>query len=277
MITFENIYDETSRGIITDPAYKGYLGEGARTNLFLNSTAPVTQDITTTAQSYTISVLGTGDVTVSGTAAGTATEGNPLTVTATAGTMTCTVTGTLSRVQVEAGAFASSFIDTGATTVTRPATVLAFPTEGILRAQNCAVYGRVVPAASHDGKLLSAGSSLEVSTSSGSVVLTKGVETASAAVDLTKPIEYQAAWTDQGMLVRTRSYDSTWSAWSAWGTNANTVAATVATDLELGSSAGASHFNGNYPMLATMFLPDRASLAEYQTYIENTNNWRGVV
>jgi hypothetical protein len=122
----------TTKGTVKkyDETYKGLLIEPARTNYFLNSTVPATQNITTTAQQYTVSVKGTGSITLSGTATGVATEGSPLTVTATAGTLTCTVAGTLSRVNVEAGAFATSFIDTGATTVTRPAANLTRPTAG---------------------------------------------------------------------------------------------------------------------------------------------------
>ena len=99
----------------------GWVVEESRTNLFLNSAAPVTQSITTTAQDYTIWVEGTGSVTVSGTATGVATEGSPLTVTATAGTMTCTVAGSLSHAQVEAGGFATTYIETAGAVVTRNA------------------------------------------------------------------------------------------------------------------------------------------------------------
>ena len=103
------------------PSPKGLNVADAGVNLFLNSDAPVTQNITTTAQTYTISVCGTGDITVSGTATGTATEGSPLTVTATAGTLTCTVTGTLSIAQVETGTLATPFIITAGATGSRNA------------------------------------------------------------------------------------------------------------------------------------------------------------
>jgi len=97
----------------------GLLVEDARTNLFLNSDAPVTQNITTTAQDYTVSVEGSGTVTLSGTATGVASEGSPLTVTASAGTLTCTVAGGPDWVQVEAGTFATSMIQTAGSPVTR--------------------------------------------------------------------------------------------------------------------------------------------------------------
>jgi hypothetical protein len=163
----------------------GYSNWPSRTNLFLNSTVPVTQNITTTAQAYTINVLGTGDVTVSGTATGTATEGSPLTVTATAGTLTCTVTGTLSRVQVEAGAFASPWIETAAATVTRAATNLSNPLT--LAPQMQLV---VIPAATGTaGTLLDDGTN-KLSYNGTNLIFTDGITTLSAAATLTAGTAY---------------------------------------------------------------------------------------
>jgi hypothetical protein len=163
----------------------GYSNWPARTNLFLNSNTPVTQGITTTAQAYTISVLGTGDVTVSGTATGTATEGSPLTVTATAGTLTCTVTGTLSRVQVEAGAFASPWIETAAATVTRAATNLSNPLT--LAPQMQLV---VIPAATGTaGTLLDDGTN-KLSYNGTNLIFMDGITTLSAAATLTAGTAY---------------------------------------------------------------------------------------
>lgn len=102
--------------------------EGTRTNLFLNPRSPVTQSITTTAQSYTISGLGAVGATLvlSGTATGTLTgtavkDRDKFTFTATAGTLTVTVTGVWDFVQVEAGSFATSPIVNAGSTVTRAA------------------------------------------------------------------------------------------------------------------------------------------------------------
>jgi hypothetical protein len=163
----------------------GYSNWPARTNLFLNSNTPVTQGITTTAQAYTISVLGTGDVTVSGAAAGTATEGAPLTVTATAGTLTCTVTGTLSRVQAEAGAFASPWIETLATTVTRAATNLTNPLTLAPQLQLV-----VIPATTGTaGTMLDDGTN-KLSYNGANLIFTDGVTTLSAATTLTAGTAY---------------------------------------------------------------------------------------
>jgi len=103
----------------------------ASTNLFLNSgigQTLVTQNVTTSATTYTVSFYGTGTITFSGTYAGSlvGTGSNPknrvsLTFTATAGTLTCTVSGSVVEAQIEALGYMSSFIPTTGATATRSA------------------------------------------------------------------------------------------------------------------------------------------------------------
>jgi hypothetical protein len=115
---------------------KGYLSEGARENLILNSDVMVTQNITTTAAERTLSFYGTGTVTLSGTSTagplvGTgANDRVSLTYTPTAGTLTLTVSGTVTNAQDELGSFASSWIPTAGTAVTRNADQLSYATSG---------------------------------------------------------------------------------------------------------------------------------------------------
>ena len=102
----------------------GLLIEGERTNLFLNSGTLSTQAVTSTAVDYALSFYGTGTVTLSGNATGSLTgtganERVSLVVTATAGTITATVVGTVENGQFEAGSFPSSYISTSGSTATR--------------------------------------------------------------------------------------------------------------------------------------------------------------
>lgn len=111
------------------PRYQGsarrLLLEGARTNLFLNSATGATQNITVTAVAHTLTFYGTGTITLSGASVagplvGTGANNRvALTFTPSAGTLTLTVTGTCTRVQLEVGAFASSYAETTASSFAR--------------------------------------------------------------------------------------------------------------------------------------------------------------
>jgi len=104
----------------------------ARTNLFLNSaldgTALATQGVTTTAQAYTVSFYGTGSITFSGAFVGSlngtgATDRVTTTFTPSAGTVTCTVSGSVKWANFEVGSFATPFIVTAGASATRAAPV----------------------------------------------------------------------------------------------------------------------------------------------------------
>jgi hypothetical protein len=115
-------------------ALRGMLMEDARTNLLLNSATLGTQSVAVTAQSYVLSFYGTGTITLSGAATGplVGTGAFPQRVfsifTPAAGTLTCTVTGSVLNAQLEAGNGISSYIPTTAAAVTRGNDSCSVPT-----------------------------------------------------------------------------------------------------------------------------------------------------
>jgi hypothetical protein len=107
----------------------GLLVEEQRINLLLNSATLSTQSVTSAATAYTLSFYGTGTVTLSGTSTagplvGTASNQRvSLTFTPTAGTLTLTVSGSVTNANLEAGSFATSWIPTTGTSATRSADI----------------------------------------------------------------------------------------------------------------------------------------------------------
>lgn len=117
-------YNSYSTDVARVSATNGLLVEEARTNYFLNSTAPATQGISLTAGTYTCWNAGSsGNVTLIGSVSGllgTVTFFNPVTFTLSqTETVTCSLTGTIRYVQLENGAHPTSFIVTAGASATR--------------------------------------------------------------------------------------------------------------------------------------------------------------
>ena len=106
---------------------KGLLSEAAATNLYLNSATLVTQTNTVlNSTSYTVSFYGTGTVVLAGAATATivGTGTNVRTVysfLSASTSLVSTVSGSVTNAQLQATAYASSYIPTTSVAVTRPA------------------------------------------------------------------------------------------------------------------------------------------------------------
>jgi hypothetical protein len=134
-----------------DPAtgLGGLLVEEARTNLLLNSATLSTQSVTVAATAHTLSFFGTGTVTLSGASTagplvGTG-AGNrvSLTFTPTAGSLTLTVSGSVTTAQLEAGLPATSPIITTGSAVTRAAdraSILPADMSGVYNGTSLSMY-----------------------------------------------------------------------------------------------------------------------------------------
>lgn len=102
---------------------RGLIMEPTATNLFASPFAPGSQIGTVTnATQYTVSVVGTGSLTLSGACTGTVTAGSPVTCTTTSTSLSASVSGTLLAMQLETGASATTPISG-----TRSAEEVGFP------------------------------------------------------------------------------------------------------------------------------------------------------
>jgi hypothetical protein len=110
--------------------------ESARTNLIVGMAAPATQDVTVAAASHVLTFYGTGSIVLSGVATGTlngtgADDRVELVFTPTAGTLTLTISGSVTRAQLEAGGLSTSYIEHPSTTALRGTDVASAPLAGL--------------------------------------------------------------------------------------------------------------------------------------------------
>jgi len=114
----------------TNGSCPSLLVEPQRTNLVFPSATLTTQTRTVTAAPNTLSFYGTGTIVLSGvhiaTLTGTGANNRvSLTFTPTAGSLILTVTGTVTNAQLELGSYATSYIPTVASSVTRNADIIS--------------------------------------------------------------------------------------------------------------------------------------------------------
>lgn len=130
----------------------GLLVEEGRTNLWLNSATAVAQSFAVTAQAYTLSFEGSGSIALTGAYSGDSSAGTlqsgrrTLTFTASAGSLSCTSSGDVRNVQLEAGAFPTSYIPTEASTVSRAGDVLTLQSTLLRSSEGTFVAGSLTQA-----------------------------------------------------------------------------------------------------------------------------------
>lgn len=82
-------------------------------NLYLNSGTPATQAVTIVqGATYTVSVRGSGSIVLAGAAGGTVAQATPITFVATNSSLTSTVSGSLTRMQLNEGATVLPYLAT---------------------------------------------------------------------------------------------------------------------------------------------------------------------
>lgn len=106
------------------------LVEAAATNLVTSSAVLTNGTVTVTATSYVLSFEGTGSVALSGAHAATIAGGSgrkSYVFIPTAGTLTMSASGSVTRVQLETGTIATSYIATSGAAATRAADTISIP------------------------------------------------------------------------------------------------------------------------------------------------------
>lgn len=246
-------YNTFSSNILAISPNVGLLIFEARTNLLLNSNAPVTQ---TTASlgtgTYTLGGNGAGSSLASGgtatiTGAAPATNGNPNTFTVTvAGTVTVTVTGSLNAFQLEAGAFGTSFIVTAGATAARAADAVLL--SGAFTSLVAAAQGSLVVATSNRSRPVSSGGTIIGSNSSNMDLLESDVSDHLTAFNGSSVLQTANMTTWSGVNKSGIAWSGTSRSLvlnnSAVATDANSANTGAQTGFLLGNRSGGPWFDG---------------------------------
>jgi hypothetical protein len=199
--------------------------------------------------------------------------------------------------QLEESPFCTSIIAPAADTAasqTRAASVVSASTSGVFPStgQDFSLFlERVATAAGQTATLLStrvdADNLISVSTTATAVGVnlrkTATDNAASAAYTHTAAEKFQAiiVKSAMGISVKVREYSSgAWQAWGAWVNNETAGAkatSPIGTTYQIGALNNLSQFAGNYPRTAIIAMPPKATLAEYQAWIEQELTLRGLI
>ena len=198
---------------------------------------------------------------------------------------------------LEESTFCTSRIAPAADTAaaqTRQASVVSASTSGVFPStgQDFSLFlERVATAAGQTATLLStrvdADNLISVSTTATAVGVnlrkTATDNAASAAYTHTAAEKFQAiiVKSAMGISVKVREYSSgAWQAWGAWVNNETSGAkatSPIGTTYQIGALNSLSQFAGNYPRTAIIAMPPKATLADYQTWIETHLTQEGLI
>jgi hypothetical protein len=181
--------------------------------------------------------------------------------------------------QVTTTAFAHPLIETTTATVTRAATNLSLPTEGVLPVNDFGIWGEVIPGASGQepesvfwsSSITPGSSGIQIHADSGGpVYFSKIIGGVYKAINRiftpTKdtPLQYMAYQSSvYGMGLCIKEQGGAWSAWAEKNDADGRLDALIATNYQVGCRNNARHFAGYYPNTLILSDPDpRARLEE---------------
>lgn len=258
----------------------GLLVEEQRVNLVLNSETLVTQVVTVAAVAHTLSFYGAGTVTISGTFIGSlvGTGAYPtrstLTFTPIVGAITLTVSGSVTMAQLEAGAFATSYIPTVASQVTRTADFAVMTgtnfsswfnqPQGTLYSESAPLVAPLPPtgrAVFHLRNTLPTPSQIDTryrpSAKTGASVITVGV----VQTNPSSTANYTTSSGKIALAYNTNDVAFTFNAEAVQTVTSVTIPTTLSIAC-IGNDLGAGHFNGTISRIT--YYPSRLSNAELQ-------------
>ena len=96
-----------------------------------------------------------------------------------------------------------------------------------------------------------------------------------------QPFDVIVARTSSGIAIKKRHYTTgAWSSWSAWTQNITVggkLPSPIAATYRVGSHNSSGQLAANYPRTAIIAMPPKATLAEYQAWIEQELTLRGLI
>ena len=199
--------------------------------------------------------------------------------------------------QLEENPFCTSIIAPAADTAasqTRAASVVSASTSGVFpmvsatAAQDFAIFMRVVPkginARGIFSSYLNATNYLSISSDAGgnmiSRKLTAGVNDqiitpAVFSEDVVSQIIF--VLTKSGISVKYKKNSGAWSSWSILDTETAKLPTVISGTYVIGGRQDIGQFTANYPRTAIIAMPPKATLAEYQTWIDEELTLRGLI